>query len=64
MFYAHFIVFEYVGNIEQPPCVMTGDVKGSPSELAKLVENRVRESAEMRPEANERGIHAINVYEV
>jgi hypothetical protein len=64
MFSADFIVFEYVGNIEQPPYVMIGWVKGSPSGLVKLVEKRVRETAEMRPEANERGIHAINVYEV
>jgi hypothetical protein len=43
---------------------MKGKVEGSPSEIAELVQNRVRETAERHPQAEEREILAIDAYEV
>jgi hypothetical protein len=63
-FSAEFIVFERVGFANQLTFVMKGKVEGSPSEITGLVEHRVRDCAEKHPEAEERVIHGIYVYEV
>jgi hypothetical protein len=39
-------------------------MQGSPDEIIELVDQKVRDAAGKRPEVKERGIHAIDVYEV
>ena len=56
-----FMVFERVGMDKQLTCVTAGSVRAFASEIVESVENTTRKFAKNRPEAQERGILAVDI---
>ena len=59
-----YVVFKPVTGIKEIAYFHTSTIEGSPSGMVQLVQERARRSAEKDMEDEDRGVIAVDVYEV